>query len=106
MAAFRETPESVSIKDAESEKDNPESSIGFGLGRGRSPTVELPIEPLKERELDVLRLMASGLTNREIADALYLSVNTIKWHSSNIYGKLNARRRAEAVSRAVELGIL
>ena len=64
------------------------------------------IEVLNERELSILRLMAAGLSNREIADELYLSVNTIKWYSSQIYGKLGVRRRTEAVDRAHELGIL
>ena len=64
------------------------------------------VESLNERELSILRLMAAGLSNREIADELYLSVNTIKWYSSQIYGKLGVRRRTEAVDRAHELGIL
>jgi LuxR family maltose regulon positive regulatory protein len=64
------------------------------------------MEPLKERERQVLRLIAAGLSNREIAAELYLSVNTIKAYSSRIYGKLAVRSRAEAVDRAHELGIL
>jgi LuxR family maltose regulon positive regulatory protein len=64
------------------------------------------VEPLNERELSILRLMAAGLSNREIADELYLSVNTVKWYSSNIYGKLGVKKRVEAVDRVHELGIL
>ena len=63
-------------------------------------------EELNEREMEVLRSMAAGLSNREIADRMYLSINTIKWHTSNIYGKLGVRRRAEAIARASGLGLL
>ncbi len=64
------------------------------------------IEPLTDREISVLRLMAANLSHREIADELYLSTNTVKWHTTHIYGKLGVHRRAHAVSRAQELGIL
>jgi LuxR family maltose regulon positive regulatory protein len=64
------------------------------------------VEPLKERELSILRFMAAGLSNREIAEELYLSPNTVKWYGSQIYGKLGVKKRAEAVDRAHELGIL
>jgi LuxR family maltose regulon positive regulatory protein len=64
------------------------------------------IEPLSERELEVLQLIAHGLTNREIATRLFLSVNTVKVHSRNIYGKLGAHSRTQAVARAQALGIL
>ena len=46
------------------------------------------------------------VTNREIAEELYLATNTVKWYGSQIYGKLGVRKRAEAVDRAHELGIL
>ncbi|MCB0194880.1 MAG: hypothetical protein KDJ65_23220 [Anaerolineae bacterium] len=71
-----------------------------------TPNSQPLIEPLNDREQSILRLMAAGLSNREIADQLYLSVNTIKWHSSNIYGKLGVKKRAEAVDRAHEMGIM
>jgi LuxR family maltose regulon positive regulatory protein len=64
------------------------------------------IEPLSERELEVLHLIAEGLTNPEIAARLYLSLNTIKVHTRNIYGKLDAHSRTQAVARARALGIL
>lgn len=64
------------------------------------------VEPLSERELEVLRLIAAGLSNREIADALVIAVTTTKKHASNIYGKLGVRSRTEAVARAQELGLL
>jgi DNA-binding NarL/FixJ family response regulator len=61
---------------------------------------------LSERERDVLRLMASGSTNPEIADALHLSKHTIKEHTSAVYRKLGVRNRTEAVQRAQRLGLL
>jgi LuxR family transcriptional regulator, maltose regulon positive regulatory protein len=63
-------------------------------------------EPLTERELQVLRLIAAGLTNREIADQLVISVETVKKHSGNIFGKLGAGNRTEAVARARDLALL
>jgi len=64
------------------------------------------IEPLSERELEVLQLMAQGLANQAIADRLFLALNTIKAHSRNIYGKLGVHSRTQAVARAGTLGIL
>ncbi len=64
------------------------------------------VEPLSERELEVLQYLAAGLTNQEIADRLYLSLNTVKVHTRNIYGKLGVNHRTQAVARAQELGIL
>jgi len=64
------------------------------------------IEPLTDQELSILKLMAAGLSHSEIASELYLSLNTIKWHSTNIYSKLGVHRRAHAVTRARELEIL
>lgn len=64
------------------------------------------IEPLSERELEVLQLVAQGLSNREIAERLFLALPTVKGHNRNIYSKLNVTRRTEAVARARELGIL
>jgi LuxR family maltose regulon positive regulatory protein len=64
------------------------------------------VEPLSEREIEVLRLIASGLSNQEIADALVIALGTVKAHSSSIYGKLGVRNRAQAVTRAQELNLL
>jgi DNA-binding CsgD family transcriptional regulator len=63
-------------------------------------------EPLSERELEVLALLASGKTNREIAADLFVTVGTVKSHTSNIYGKLGVRNRAEALARARDLGLI
>jgi len=64
------------------------------------------VEPLSERELEVLRLIAAGKSNREIAAALVVTLNTVKKHSSHIYGKLGVNGRTQAVARARELGLL
>jgi LuxR family maltose regulon positive regulatory protein len=64
------------------------------------------IEPLSERELEVLQLIAEGLINPQIAARLFLAVNTVKAHTRNIYGKLDAHNRTLAVARARALGIL
>jgi LuxR family maltose regulon positive regulatory protein len=64
------------------------------------------IEPLSERELEVLRLLAEGLSNQEIARKLYLSVGTVKVHLKHIYGKLAVSSRMQAVARARELKLL
>ncbi len=63
-------------------------------------------EPLSERELEVLNHIASGSTNAEIARKLFVSVGTVKSHTGNIYRKLDARNRAEAIARARELKVL
>jgi LuxR family maltose regulon positive regulatory protein len=76
---------------------------------GDPPPVACPqplVEPLSERELEVLQLVAEGLPNRQIAERLFLALSTVKGHNRVIYGKLNVSRRTEAVARARELGIL
>ena len=64
------------------------------------------IEPLSERELEVLSLVAAGLSNQEIAAKLVIAEGTVKKHLHNIFGKLNVRSRTQAVMRAPELGLL
>ncbi|MFO7583807.1 MAG: LuxR C-terminal-related transcriptional regulator [Anaerolineales bacterium] len=63
-------------------------------------------EPLTEREMEVLRLVAQGLSNTEISQWLYLALSTVKGHNRRIFDKLQARNRTEAVARARELGLL
>jgi LuxR family maltose regulon positive regulatory protein len=72
----------------------------------RSSERETGSSTLSQRELDVLSLIEDGLTSREIAEALYLSRNTIKSHRSSIYRKLNVGTRDQAISKARMLGIL
>jgi LuxR family maltose regulon positive regulatory protein len=64
------------------------------------------IEPLSEREIEVLQFIAKGLTNQEISNKLFISMHTVKTHTRNIYGKLGAHHRAEAVAKARSFEIL
>ncbi len=61
---------------------------------------------ISQREYEVLELMARGLSNQEIADALFVSLNTVKTHSSNLFVKLDVKRRTQAVQRARAIGVL
>jgi LuxR family maltose regulon positive regulatory protein len=72
----------------------------------RPPLVQPLAEPLSEREFDVLRLLATGLSNPEIAQQLYVATSTVRSHLKSIYGKLNVHKRWDAVRRAEELGLL
>ena len=71
-----------------------------------NPAAPVQVEPLTERELDVLRLAAQGLTNKAIAAELGLSDRTVQGHLANIYGKLGVTTRTEAVTQALKLGWL
>jgi DNA-binding NarL/FixJ family response regulator len=73
---------------------------------GRRAAAALERGGLTRRELEVVRLVASGRTNREIARDLYLSPRTVDMHVRNILGKLGVRSRTEATRRALELGLL
>jgi len=77
-------------------------------GNSTSPRVDQSelVEPLSDREIEVVELLAKGLTNQGVAEKLFLSVHTIKTHTRNIYGKLNVNNRTQAVNRARTLGIL
>lgn len=61
---------------------------------------------ITRRELEVLELVAQGLSNQEIADRLFVSLNTVKTHTSNVFSKLDARRRTEAIRKAKAAGLL
>jgi LuxR family maltose regulon positive regulatory protein len=79
--------------------------IQISAKTNRTPPGDL-IEPLSGRELEVLRLIAEGLTNQEIARRLYISLSTVKGHTTNIFAKLGVATRTQAVARARGLGIL
>jgi LuxR family maltose regulon positive regulatory protein len=64
------------------------------------------LEPLSQRELEVLQLVARGLSNHEIGERLFLALDTVKGHNRSIYAKLQVQRRTEAIARARELGLL
>ena len=75
-------------------------------GKYYRPPAQPLIEPLSQREFEVLQLMALGLSNREISERLFLALSTVKGHNRRIFGKLGVQRRTEAVARAHELGLL
>ncbi|HEY1011722.1 MAG TPA: LuxR C-terminal-related transcriptional regulator, partial [Herpetosiphonaceae bacterium] len=75
-------------------------------GPARQQAPSAIVEPLSEREIEVLRHIAAGRTDRDIAERLFLSLHTVKVHARNISGKLAVGNRTHAVARARELGIL
>lgn len=85
------------VKKAEDKLSIPRSTVG-----STTPVVE----EFSGRELDVLRLLGSELSQRETGDALYSSFNTVKSHSKSIYRKLGVSQRSEAVTRAHQLDLL
>jgi ATP/maltotriose-dependent transcriptional regulator MalT len=70
------------------------------------PSAQPLIEPLSHREVEVLQLIAQGLSNQEICERLFLALDTVKGHNQKIFGKLQVQRRTEAVARARELGLV
>jgi LuxR family maltose regulon positive regulatory protein len=64
------------------------------------------VEPLSAREIEVLQLLAGGLSNHEIGNEIFVTTNTVKWHLKNIFAKLGVHNRTQAVDRARELGQL
>jgi DNA-binding CsgD family transcriptional regulator len=73
----------------------------FTLNEGRLKDLGIT-----RRELEILELIAQGLSNREIADKLFVSENTVKTHSSRLFDKLSARRRTQAVQIGKEMGLI
>ena len=82
---------------------DPTSPLARSGANGTSTRLE---DPLSERELEVLGLLATGKTNSEVARDLFVSLGTVKSHTGNIYRKLGARNRAEALARARELRLI
>jgi LuxR family maltose regulon positive regulatory protein len=79
----------------------------FSQDAGAAPASQQPlIEPLTDRELQVLRLLAEGLSNRAIAERLVVALGTVKSHTASLYRKLDVTSRTQAVARATELGLL
>ena len=75
-------------------------------GRGKPPLASRRSNPLSQRELEVLRAIDDGLSNREIAAALFVTVGTVKRHTNNIYSKLDVGSRTQALARARALNLL
>ncbi|HZQ05049.1 MAG TPA: response regulator transcription factor [Anaerolineae bacterium] len=83
-----------------------ESVRAAALSGGGDDTAQDLIEPLSERELDVLRLMTRGMSNKQIAGELYITEHTVKFHIRAILGKLGAANRTEAVTLALQKGLV
>jgi len=96
LLAALEGDESEAVPDVSESKPTVEPSV-------RPQTL---VEPLTNRELDILDLLAQRLQNKEIADKLFISAETVKSHLNNIYQKLNVSNRRDAVEKAKTLGIL
>jgi LuxR family transcriptional regulator, maltose regulon positive regulatory protein len=75
-------------------------------GDSHLPDAQPLVDPLSQRELEILQLIAEGHSNQEIGERLFLALDTIKGHNRRIFDKLNVQRRTEAVARARELGLL
>ncbi len=96
-------------------KDHDGTATGFSLAYAKKlltvckadtqATIEGLMDPMSDRELEVLHLIAAGLSNREIAEKLFISLNTVKTHTKNINSKLNVNSRIKAIARAKELGL-
>jgi len=83
------------------------AAAGASLRPGERPASSTALmEPLSDRELEVLQLIAQGLSNREVAERLYIAQGTVKAHASSIYGKLGVNSRTQAVARATTLGLV
>ena len=82
------------------------SSSSQPATRPELETDEVLVEPLNEREMTILRLLSARHSYQEISEELYLSLNTIKWYTGNIYSKLGVNKKNQAAARAQELGIL
>jgi DNA-binding NarL/FixJ family response regulator len=78
-----------------------ESNGPFRLDEANLQTIGI-----SKREYEVLELIAAGLSNQEIADKLFVSTSTVKTHVSNVLGKLDAKRRTQAIQRAKELNLI
>ena len=88
----------LAVLEAEEQKREDTSSL--------PPPAQPLLEPLSRRELEVLHLMAQGLSNHEMCERLFLALDTVKGHNRKIFDKLQVQRRTEAVARARELGLL
>jgi DNA-binding CsgD family transcriptional regulator len=78
-------------------------TVGIEFKQNESELARLDIS---KRELEVLELMAAGFSNQEIADKLFLSLNTVKSHSSNLFIKLDVKRRTQAIQKGKNLGLI
>jgi NarL family two-component system response regulator LiaR len=88
------------------ERERAEVQESFPDAAFAPASTEASIHDLTQREVEVLVLMAAGKTNKEIADTLFVSANTVKTHASNIFSKLGVSRRVQAIQRGIDAGII
>ena len=101
LAAFGQEGEQTVVPEASDQPTTPHRQP-----RRTFPPSQPLVDPLTNRELDVLELLAQRLSNKEIADKLFISTTTVKGHLQNIYGKLRVSKRREAVVKAEKIGII
>jgi LuxR family maltose regulon positive regulatory protein len=104
------------LRDLRTNRDTPQASYPYldalldacrvTFGDSTRPQPEELLDLLTPRELEIMRLIGKGYSNPEIASELVVTLNTIKKHTSNIYGKLGVRSRTQAIARAHELNLL
>jgi DNA-binding NarL/FixJ family response regulator len=106
--SFAKLTEAVRVVAAGGTMINPAVTerLARGLSQVSKAPAEAPLQALTRRELEVMRLLAAGLSNAEIAEALRLSEGTVKNHVSSILSKLAARDRVRAILKAIELGLI
>jgi LuxR family maltose regulon positive regulatory protein len=97
------TSKLIAAGEAQAQEDTASTSLH---PRSQTMATQPLIEPLSKREMEVLRLLATGMSNPEIAEELFIATSTVRSHLKNIYGKLNVHKRWDAVHRAEELGLL
>lgn len=71
-----------------------------------NPKLDAPLDAFKEREIEIIHLMADGLSNQEIADQLFITKETVRWYNKQIYSKLGTSRRTQAIALAREMGLI
>jgi len=104
------------LSDLRGDGDTPQASLPYleslldaylaAYGGSKQPQPRELLDPLTPRELEIMRLICKGYSNPEIASELVVTINTIKKHTSNIYGKLGVRSRTQAIARAHDLGLV
>ncbi|MCC7244067.1 MAG: response regulator transcription factor [Saprospiraceae bacterium] len=89
-----------------SSRQQSEDEIFTPVAPNKTPDELMEQYGITPREMEVLALMAAGLSNQEIAERLFVSINTVKTHSSNVFSKLGVQRRTQAIQKARQTGLI